>query len=172
MILCFQNSCRVCVTCKYYKFYRTDNPLSLCQINTRNEEISIFLSLSGRPNIYCVAPEHRIEWLNYLYGCVIMNINEYQFIRYFFNQLKFSIIKITIFSLNDVQEYNTLFIHCLLFRCMESLIHLPVLLEMIYVQMPVIKHVILIKIPGTELCKDTYPAVGYLHIIYVAYRYK
>ncbi|VVC41058.1 Cilia- and flagella-associated protein 61, N-terminal domain,FAD/NAD(P)-binding domain [Cinara cedri] len=117
----------------------TENPLSLCQVNTQNEDISIFMSLSGRPNIYCVTSKHWKEWINYFYG------------------------------LNDAEEYNTLFVHCLLFRCVESLIYLPMLLEMVYVQMPEIENIIIIKFPGTELCKDVclpFSSISAKNVIY------
>lgn len=75
------------------------------------------------------------------------------------------------FSLNDAEENNTLFVNCLLFRCSECLIHLPVLLEMVYVQMPDIEHVILVKLPGTEFCKRTLRPQAYrLRHLYDGFR--
>lgn len=56
------------------------------------------------------------------------------------------------FSLNNVHESNTLFVHVFLYQCVKSLIYLPSLFEMIYVEMPEIMNILFIKVPGTELC--------------------
>ncbi|XP_050063686.1 cilia- and flagella-associated protein 61-like isoform X2 [Aphis gossypii] len=101
----------------------TDNPLSLCQVNP-NGKITVFISLSDRPNVSCIASDNWTEWFNSFY------------------------------DLKNVELNNTLFINVLLFRCVDSLIHLPVLLETVYVQIPETKNIIFVKPPGTKICTE------------------
>jgi len=64
-----------------------------------------------------------------------------------------SLVFCGIFSLDNVEECNTLFVHVILFRCAESLIYLPVLFEQVYIQMPEVNTIIFIKPPGTKICE-------------------
>lgn len=126
---------------------RAENPLSVCQVMSK-KEITIFLSLSDRPNT--IAREYWIEWFT----------NTYEYCTYYTFLITFSYSHYSfsenfyfwIFSLPIVKEFNTLFIHVFLFRCVKNIVYLPLLLETIYVEMPEIKNIILIKMPGTMIC--------------------
>lgn len=51
------------------KYSRTENPLSLCQVDS-NGKITVFLSFSDHPTIRCVAFGRWTEWFKYFYEYV------------------------------------------------------------------------------------------------------
>lgn len=64
-----------------------------------------------------------------------------------------------IFSLPDVEENNTLFIHVLLYQCFENLEYLTSLLETACCEIPEINNIILIKRPEIQICKRIFRTV-------------